>query len=154
MLLRFQMNCEGSEGKFRESRVNRLALPTQKNALRYQNKRMPSPNMTSLLIWSQPIAKVFSRLFGVTMCACTHVCVHNCIVSGSGRQQPRRDVTYSWCRFTERSWQTQERLPGTAIPSHPPYPFPKRTVMLCHYGNKWLLVLKCIDNCGKITTDL
>lgn len=26
--------------------------------------------------------------------------------------------------------------------------FPKRTVMLCHYGNTWLLVLKCIDNYG------
>lgn len=60
-----------------------LALTTQKNALRYQNKGMPQPNMTSLLIQSQPAAKIFSHL----------VCVHlGCI---RFRQASRRDVTYS-----------------------------------------------------------
>lgn len=65
------------------------------------------------------------------------------------RQTSRQDVTYSWWGFTEHSWQTHEWLPGTVIPWHPLCHFPKRSVMLCHYGNKWPLVLKCIDNYGK-----
>lgn len=86
ILLRFQMNCKGGEGTFcGKSTTNPSCsqlLPTQKNALRYQNKGMP--NMTSLLIWSQPVAKVFSSI-SWSDCVCADICV----VSGSGRQ--------TWC---------------------------------------------------------
>lgn len=80
-------------------------------------------------------------------CSTDFVCVHLCCIGF--KQADRQDVTYSWYRFTIRGWQRQEWLPGTDNPLHPPCPFPKRTVMLRHHGNKRLLLQKCINNCGK-----
>lgn len=71
------------------------------------------------------------------------VCVGVCALVLYRVQAGRRDVTYSQRRFTEQAWQTHKWLPGIAIPLHTPCCFffsPKRTVTLCHYGNKWLLV--------------
>lgn len=69
------------------------------------------------------------------------------------KQPGSQDMTYSWSGFTTRSWQMQknyflELLPPSRAPP-PPHPLPKRTVMLCHYRNKWLPVQKCIHNDGK-----
>lgn len=133
------MNCEGGEGKSEVAKLTSnqfcTQLPTQKNASRFQNKGISWPKWTSQLD-SVP----WKSTWRSTMewpCVSTFA-LHQV-------QEGRQDVTYSWYRFTERGWKTQRGLTGTAIPLHTPCPFPIRSVMLCHYGKKWLLVLTCID---------
>lgn len=102
-------------------------------------------DMTSLL-WSQLQNSATQLSIEVTL----HVCVCTCLY---WVQAGRRDVTYSQCGFTEQGWQTHKVLPRTAIPLHTPRLLsPKRIVLLCHYGNKWLQVLSCIDR-WKIAVD-
>lgn len=81
--------------------------------------------MTSLLIWRQPVAKVFKCSVGVTQCVFGNLfCIRL-------YQLSTWDVNYCKCGFTEHSWQTQEWLPGTAVPSHPPCPFSPKQLSCC-----------------------
>lgn len=116
-----------------------LALPTQKNALRYQ-KQKGWLHCWSGVSWLQRYSIVWLEWVSV----CVWELVLYRVVSGR-----RADVTYSLRGFTEHSWQTQDDFLEPPSPCTLLALFPKITVMLCHYGNKWLLVLKCIDNYGK-----
>lgn len=72
-------NLEGAKSAAIQPCSQLLAPTAQKNAWRYQNKGMPQPNMTSLLIRSQPATKIFSY----PVCVCVHVCVTFNIISRS-----------------------------------------------------------------------
>lgn len=112
--------------------IQLLLLPTQQMPRDTKTKGF-YPNMTSLLI---SYLQKYSAVYLEWLCTCGCVC--SCVVSGSGRQ--------TWCDlFSTQIYRTG--LANTQMTSWNYHPlahsllfFPKRTVTLCHYGNKWLLV--------------
>lgn len=92
---------------------------------------------------------------GVSLCKGENVVQNEmpvCIVLVHRVQESSGTVAYCWCRLPNMAGRHKE-LPGKTIPTHTTWPFPKRTVMLCRNGKKWLLSRHSLI-CFEKTTNL